>query len=465
MSMIMEKRDIANYDFLTKAPVSRVVITLAFPTILSMLTTSSYNIIDTYFVSLLGTKATVAVGISFVVMALLQAIGFLFGCGVGNYVAIRLGARDLKRAQLMTSIGLIFALSTGVIVTIIGLSLIDSLSFCLGGNQEIASVAKKYLRFILLSAPFIIGSFMLNQQLRMQGKAKVATIGIISGLLLNILLDPLFILGFKSDISGIGAATLISHAFSFFILLRLVFHSDCPPLTTGINLDFNYLRPIIIGGLPSFIRQLLGCITIFLLNLSATMYGEGAIAAITITTRITFVVVSIITGLAQGFQPLCGFCYGAGLYNRIKAAFKFTVFLGTVFLVGTMLFGLAFIPELFSIFTNDPDIIDLGSEALFYQMLVFPIETYIILASMLLQTMNYTSYATLIALVRKGILFIPLIVILPIAYGFRGVEICQPVCDIVTFVIAIPLVTKTFAKMKDGYFTSVLNKYSVVSQF
>lgn len=138
----MEKRDIANYDFLTKAPVSRVVITLAFPTILSMLTTSSYNIIDTYFVSLLGTKATVAVGISFVVMALLQAIGFLFGCGVGNYVAIRLGARDLKRAQLMTSIGLIFALSTGVIVTIIGLSLIDSLSFCLGGNQEIASVAK-----------------------------------------------------------------------------------------------------------------------------------------------------------------------------------------------------------------------------------------------------------------------------------------------------------------------------------
>lgn len=460
----MGKTITANYDFLTKAPVYRVVLVMSVPTVISMLSTSCYNMLDTYFVSLLGTEATVAVGISFVVMTILQAIGFFFGNGVGNYVAIQLGAKNRENAKTMTSVGMIYALCVGVIISVAGLIFLDPLCLWLGSSGDTAPYTKVYLRYILFSAPFVIGSFMLNLQLRMQGRAKAAMIGIISGMVLNAILDPLLILFFLLGIHGIGAATLISQAFSFIVLWIVALRSYCPPSLRLLKMSYKSMLIIFNGGFPSLVRQGLGCITILMLNLAAITYGEEAVVAMTVTTRITFLVMSVITGLAQGFQPLCGFCYGAGLYSRIKAAFKFTVLVGSILLVTATCIGLLFIHELFAVFSNDAGVIELGSDALRWQMLVFPIEAYVIVASMFLQTINSTVFASLMALARKGVLFIPLILILPHFCGFKGIEMCQPICDVFAFLLAVPIVTRVFAGMNGDGSMSQYKNVQFVSQ-
>lgn len=349
------------YVFLTKAPVSRVILTMAIPTIISMLITSAYNVADTYFVGRINTQSTAAVGIAFSMMSVVQAVGFFFGHGSGNFMSRSLGARCVRRAQMMATTGLVLSWMIGCVVAIIGLAFLEPIAIGLGSTPTILPYAKDYLGIVLLGAPFMTTSFTLNNQMRFQGNAMYAMFGVLSGAVLNILLDPLLIFGFDMGVRGAAMATLISQVVGFLILLRMSFRGG----GVGIRLPLFTLRSIILkeivfGGTPSLSRQGLASLSTLALNVVAGKYGDAAIAAMSIVGRFCFFIFAAIIGFGQGFQPLCGFCYGAGLYRRVREGFFFCVRYGTIFLSVVAAVGFAFAPEIVGEFRNDATVIDIA---------------------------------------------------------------------------------------------------------
>ncbi len=437
------------HDFLITAPVPRVIGTMAVPTIISMMVTSVYNLADTYFVSQLSTQATAAVGIVFTIMTVFQAIGFLFGHGSGNYIAIRLGAGDEQEAGRMAVSGYTYALASTLLLTLAGLCFIKPLCLALGCTATILPYAIEYMRMILWGAPFIVGSLVLNIQIRQQGNAAYAMIGIMSGALLNMVLDPLFIFTFGMGIRGAGLATLVSQAVSFFILFAMTFKGGNLRLKTS-NISFHprYFRNILAGGTPSLTRQGLGSLSTLLLNTSAATFGDAAVAAMTIVTRITFLVYSVVIGLGQGYQPLCGFCYGAKLYPRVIRGFWFCVTIGTFFLSVIALVCGIFSTDIIALFRDDEEVVRIGAETLRWQLLTFPLGAISVLSNMMMQSINKPIRANVLAAARRGLFFIPFLFILPAYYGLQGLETAQPVADLCTFIVTIPILAYTFRKFR-----------------
>lgn len=443
----MRHRD--NYEFLTTAPIARVIGTLSVPTIITMLTSSLYSIVDTFFVSQINTQATAAVGIVFAVMAILQAVGFFFGHGSGNYISRHLGAKDNLGAQNMATTGFLLSVAAGVAIAAICLPLVAPLSMLLGSTPTILPYAGTYMTIILLGAPLQIGSLVLNNQLRFQGNAAFAMYGIVIGTVMNVAFDPLFIFVFDWGIAGAALATVCGWAISFAILLTL---SVC---RTNIGIKWSCFRPsmslfrnIVSGGTPSLSRQGLGSIATILLNVAAAPYGDAAIAAMSIVGRISFVINSIIIGLGQGFQPLCGFSFGARLYDRVNRAFWLTVRIGTLFLILCTIAGFIFSEEIISCFRDDAEVIEIGTLALRIQLCSLPLCAFIMHSNMLMQTINLPLRANLLAAARRGLFFIPLILLLPRFYGLLGVQMCQAVSDVLSFLLAIPIMYTVFKDIR-----------------
>ena len=306
------KRD--NYKFLTQAPVHKVIRKLALPTIVSMMVTSLYNMADTYFVGKINTQCTAAVGVVFSLMAIIQAIGFMFGHGSGNFISRKLGARQRDKAQTMASTGFCYSIAGGLLLAVIGHLFITPLAKTLGSTPTILPYTEQYLGIVLLGAPFMTGSLTLNNQMRFQGNAAFAMYGIVSGAMLNVLLDPLFIFVFGMGIRGAGLATLVSQVCGFTILLLMTRRGgNLRPNPRHFSPSPSLIKEIIYGGTPSLSRQGLGSVATIMLNVAAGAYGDAAIAGMSIVNRISFFIYSVIIGTGQGFQPLCGFCYGAKL--------------------------------------------------------------------------------------------------------------------------------------------------------
>ena len=438
----------SNYDLLTHGSIPRVVGMMSVPTIISMLTSSLYSLADTFFVGQIDTQATAAVGIVFAVLSVFQAFAFFFGHGSGNYMSRMLGAKRRNEAVRMASTGFFTALIFGVVMAVTGLLLLTPLSRWLGSTDTILPYTERYLGIILVGTPLNMGAMVLNNQMRFQGNARYAMVGIVTGTLLNVALDPLLIFVFDLGISGAALATVLGQLCSFLLLLYLS--------TKGENIrihprnftpSLHFQKEIVVAGSPSLMRQGLGSIATLLLNIVAAGYGDAAVAAMSIVGRITFVVYSIIIGLGQGYQPLCGFSYGAGLYDRVTRGFWFCVKVGTAFLILCTIVGFLFTEQIISAFRDDTDVIFIGSEALRYQLFTYPIGAFILLSNMMMQTINRPWQANLMASARRGLFFIPLIIVLPIFFGLRGVEMCQAVSDVFTFLLAVPLVASVFRRM------------------
>ena len=437
-----------NYELLTHGSIPRVVGMMSVPTIISMLTSSLYSLADTFFVGQIDTQATAAVGIVFAVLSVFQAFAFFFGHGSGNYMSRMLGAKRRDEAVHMASTGFFTALLFGVVMAITGLLLIRPLSLWLGSTPTILPYTEKYLGIILLGTPLNMGAMVLNNQMRFQGNARWAMYGIVTGTVLNVLLDPLLIFVCGLGISGAALATVLGQLCSFLLLFILSRRGDnIYPSVRKPSKTFYYLGQIVSGGSPSLMRQGLGSIATLLLNVVAAGYGDAAVAAMSIVGRITFVVYSIIIGLGQGYQPLCGFSYGAQLFERVKQGFWFCVKVGTAFLIVCTVIGFLFTEPIIALFRNDADVIRIGSEALRYQLYTYPIGAFILLSNMMMQTINHPWKANLMASARRGLFFIPLIMVLPLWFGLQGVEMCQAVSDVFTFLLAVPLVWSVFRKM------------------
>lgn len=442
-----QKRD--NYTFLTHAPIHRVIFTMAIPTIISMLSTSMYNLADTYFVGSINTQSVAAVGVSFAVMSVIQAIGFFFGHGSGNYISRELGAKETESAQKMAATGVVYSFLTGLLIAILGHVFLTPLCILLGSTPTILPYTERYLGIILLGAPFMTTSLTLNNLMRFQGNTMYAMRGIMSGVLLNLVLAPLLILYFCLGITGAAVATLISQCFGCLMLLYMT--------TKGENIRIKlrqftpsktFIKEILAGGTPSLSRQGLGSISTLALNVAAGAYGDAAIAGMSIVTRIAFFTYAIVIGLGQGFQPLCGFCYGAKLYRRVRDAYYFCIKCGSIFITICAVAGFIFAEPIVTLFRDDADVVAVGAVALKWQVISFPLVATIVLTNMLMQTIRKPIRANLVAAARSGLFFIPLIFILPHFFGLPGVEMCQAWADVCSFLLAVPIAMSAFRDMR-----------------
>lgn len=436
---------------MTTMSIPKLVATLSVPTVISMLVTSLYNMADTYFVGLLGSaSATGAVGIIFPLMAILQAVGFMFGHGSGNHMSRSLGAQDADDAERMAATGFFTSIIAGVLIMIFGLIFLTPLVEVLGSTETITPYAKDYARYILIGAPWMIASLVLNNQLRFQGSAFYGMIGITAGALLNVALDPLFIFTFDMGVAGAALATMLSQFISFVLLLvgtrrggniRIRFKSFTP--------SRHMYREIFRGGVPSLFRQGLGSVATICLNTAAGGYGDAAIAAMSIVTRVMQFAGSAIIGFGQGFQPICGFNYGAKRYDRVRKAFWFCVKLSFGLLLVIAAMAVLFAPQIISLFLKDnPEVTRIGTDALRYQCMFMPLFSFVIMSNMMLQTIGMAGKASLLAASRQGLFLIPFVLILPHFIGLLGVQISQPIADILSFGLAVPLTLGAFKDMK-----------------
>lgn len=435
---------------MVEAPIPGLIARLSIPTIISMLTTSFYNMADTYFVGQIGTSATAAVGVVFPLMSIIQALGFFFGHGCGNSVSRKLGAQKYEEAEHLASCGFFLALFSGACILALGQLFLEPLSRLLGSTDTILPYTKQYMGVILLGAPYMTAAFVLNNLLRFQGSAFYAMVGITSGGILNIILDPIFIFVFGLGIAGAAWATILSQFIAFVLLYVGMRRANCIPLRIRhLRRVRETFGQIFGGGLPSLCRQGLGSLATVALNLAAKPYGDAAIAAMSIVQRITFFAGSTVIGFGQGFQPVCGFNYGAGNIRRVKEAFWFCVKTATAVLLVLGVLGFLFSGDLVRLFRRDDlEVIAIGTLALRLQCAALPLTGWIILNNMLFQTIGYTVPASVLAAARQGIFFLPAVLILPLFFQILGIQMAQAAADVGAFVLALILNRRLLPKLK-----------------
>ena len=429
------------YKQMTEPPVSRLICKLAVPCIISMLVTAFYNMADTYFVGMLKSNAaTAAVGVVYSMMAIIQAVGFFFGQGSGNYISRELGKKNYQEASNMAATGFFSALAAGALICIVGQIFIEPLAYLLGSTATILPYTEEYLRVILIGAPWMTSSLVLNNQLRFQGSASYAMVGIVSGAALNIALDPLLIFVLDMGVAGAGLATIISQFVSFCLLLKGCSKgSNIHIKIRNVQIKWHYYKMIIRGGLPSLARQSLASVATICLNHAAQPYGDAALAAMGVVQRITMFGASTMIGFGQGFQPVCGFNYGAGLYSRVKKGFWFCVKVSFGFLAGVGILGYIFAPNLIALFRDDPAVIEFGTMALRFQCMTLWVQSWVVMSNMMMQSIGRTVPATFLAVARQGLFFIPMVLFLPPILDALGLQMAQSAADLLTFVCALPI--------------------------
>jgi len=443
------KRD--NYTFLTTAPVGKVILTLAVPSIISMLVTSLYNIVDTFYVGRINTQATAAVGIVFPIMSVIQAFGFYFGQGSGTYISRKLGSKDYEDAGRMATTALFSSMSFGLLVTALGLLFLEPLSILLGSTPTILPYTRDFMGIILLGAPFMAGSITLNNQIRFQGNAAYSMYGILTGAVLNVILVPLFAFTLGLGVKGAAIGTVLGQVAGFIVLFIMTFHGGNIRISPR-NFSFSgkLQGEIFRGGTPSLSRQALASVSTMLLNIVAGGYGDAAIAGMSIVNRVTFVIFAIILGIGHGYQPLCGFNYGAGKFDRVKKGFFFCIKSGFLFLAFICILSFIFSEQIVDFLRHDPEVIAVGSAALRWQIVTMPLACVITISNMTLQTSGRSVPANILAASRNGVFFIPLILLLPKLFGLLGVEMCQSIADVFSCLLAIPLMVGYFRSLSDS---------------
>lgn len=444
-------RNEKQYIKMTQTPIAVLVSKLAVPTTISMLITSIYSLADTFFVSQLSTSASSAVGIVFSLQTIVQAVGFTLGMGSGSLLARRLGEKNKKAADTYAATAFFTALAIGTIIMITGLLFTPQIMRLLGATETNIDYTIAYGNYIIWGVPFICGSFVLNNILRSEGKATLSMIGLCTGGILNIVLDPIFIFTLKMETAGAALATLISQAVSFVILISMFIFKK-----SNINLSIKNvsLRPktygeIIVTGMPSLSRQGLASVATVLLNTAANPYGDAAIAAMSIATKVAMLVFCVCIGIGQGFMPVAGYNYGAKRFDRVRKAFKFTIITDTIIMIGLAVSIFIFAPSIMKIFrAEDANVIEIGTAAMRAQCIAMPLMATTIVANSLLQSVGKSLSATILSCCRQGLFFIPMILILPHLWQLTGIEYSQAISDALTFLVSVPFTIWFFKNLK-----------------
>ena len=437
------------YKEMTETSVEKLILRLSVPTIISMLVTNIYNMADTFFVGKLGTSASAAIGIVFSLMTINQALGFMCGHGCGSNISRKLGNKQGDEAIKFASTGFFMSLFLGVLIMIIGIIFMEPLLRIMGSTDTIMPYAKSYGICILLSAPFMTGSCVLNNVLRYEGKAALAMVGLTLGGVLNIIGDPIFIFVLNMGTLGAGISTAVSQVISFFVLLSM-FGGDRTVSRlrfSAISWDIKDILNILYTGLPSLIRQGMMSVSTMVLNYMSMPYGDAAIAAMSIVSRVCNFIFAIALGISQGFQPVSAFNYGAKKFKRVKRAFIFCCGLSMIILGILSVLSLIFSGHIIGLFRDDADVISVGTFALRAQCIVLFISPITLSASMMFQGAGENLASSIASFLRSGITFIPMVAILPRFFEIYGIQLAQPVADVISFVVVMPLILRFFKKI------------------
>ena len=473
MDRLQEHRE-EKFIKMTTEPVEKLIAKLAIPTIISMMVTTFYNMADTYFVGKIGygqpsdvqatmqTEAQAALGVVMSLMAIIQAFGFFFGHGSGNFISRALGKKDTKSAERVASSGFAYAIITGLIFIIFGQIFAKPLALLLGANEDFLDYTVQYMRIILIGAPITMASLVLNNQIRFQGNATYAMLGISSGAVLNIGLDALFILYWDLEVIGAALATIIGQIVSLVLLFIGTEKSDCIKIRLrSVRFSLSTIAEICRGGLPSLGRQGLASVSTACLNNMAGVWGAmacggaasagtAAVAAMSVVSRIMMFAASALIGFGQGFQPVCGFNYGAGFNKRVKKAFWFCVKFSFVFLLIIAVPAFYFSEDIVAIFRgNNPIALEIGKRAMRLQILTFPVMSWVVMSNMMLQTMGRVVSATVLAIARNGLTFLPAVLLLPLILGLEGVLLAQSVADVLALLISIPITLRVLRELNE----------------
>ena len=427
------------YEKMTGTPVEKLIVSLSIPTIISMLISNIYNIADTAFVGRLGTSASGAVGIVFGFMALIQAIGFLFGQGSGSIISRLLGAKDNAQADVTGSTGLFYSFFFGLMLTVLGLIFVDPIITFLGSTPTIAPYARQYITYIMLAAPFMTTSYTLNNLLRYEGKAFYGMISMMTGAILNIALDPILMFGLKLGVAGAGISTALSQVVGWTIMISMFISgkSELRLSVKKISFKASLLGNIVATGMPSMIRQGLNAACTILMNSTAKPYGDAAIAAMSIVTRVSFFTFSLSLGIGQGFQPVSGFNYGAGKYSRVRSGFRFGLIVSQICMVVFASVVFIFAPQISGALRDDPEVIVIATRAMrlmAVSQLSMPIT---VMTEMLLQTTGMRLKASILSAMKSGVILIPALLILSRLRGLNGIQEAQPLSLVLSIIPAV----------------------------
>ena len=445
-----ERREQKQFVKMTQTPIPKLVVMLGIPTMLNMMVSSLYNLADTYFVSSLGETVTGAVNVVLSLMAVIQAIGFTFGMGGGSIISRLLGKRAQKEADEVSSSAFFAAGAAGVLILCFGLIFLTPLMKILGSTEGVLPYARQYSRYILLAAPFMCMSFVMNNLLRSQGKALLSMIGLVTGAVLNVALDPLLIFVFDMGIDGAAIATFISQIVSFLILLFMFLSKRS---ITRLHFKSVSLRPAVYGeiiatGFPSFCRQILASLCTVLLNWAIKPYGDGAFAALGVVQKVFMFAFSIALGVGQGYQPVLGYNYSAKRFDRVHSAYLFTLIFSTALMSVFAVVCAICAPFIMREFLEAEESMKIGTLALRLQCICMPLLPLNFMAGLTYQVVGNKALAALLSCSRQGLFYVPAVLILPLMIDLLGVQSAQSVSDFLAFIFAVPFTVSFFKKLR-----------------
>lgn len=439
------------YAKMTETPVPKLILSLGIPTTVSMLVTSFYNMADTFFVGRIGTSASGAIGVVFGLMAIIQAFGFMFGHGAGSIIARKLGQKRPGEASVTASTSFVYSLLAGMAIMAFGFLFVNPLMRLLGSTETILPYSRTYGSFILAAAPIMTASCVLNNILRYEGRAMLAMIGLTTGGVLNIFGDWLLMMKMDMGVGGAGISTAVSQCVSFALLLFMFVSGRTQSQLSLRKCSWHVkeIMGIIKTGFPSMMRQGLSSISTMVLNGYAGIYGDAAVAAMSIVNRICFFVFAVGLGLGQGFQPVCAFNYGAKKLDRVRKSFWFTVLAGETMLGLFAVAGMVLSSRLIGLFRDDPEVIEIGTFALRAQFIALFFIPMTVCANMMFQSVGFNGRATFLSALRSGLCFIPIVMVLTSVFGLVGVQISQTVADVATWIVTVPFIMPFLRKLRD----------------
>lgn len=436
-----------HYIKMTETPVAALILKLGIPTTISMLITNIYNMADTYFVGTQGESAQAATGVLFTVQAIMQGIAFMLGHGGGTFIARCLADKNTREASKYISTSFFTGGIVGCIILALGLIFLEPLVLFLGSTQTILPHAMDYGSWILLAAPFIICSLILNNGLRYEGKAFYAMFGLTAGGLLNILGDYILVMKLGMGVYGAGLATAVSQMVSFLILLFMYVKMAQSTISVKyISRDLRDLLSICRVGLPSLIRQGLTSVTVGVLNNVTKPFGDAAIAAMSVVNRYSNFLMCVGLGMGQGFQPVASFNYQARKYDRVKKGLLFTTAFGLVFIGAMSLLSIAFAEQIIALFQKHSEVIRIGSVALRFTAFGMMFMPFSVPVNMLYQSIQQPTISSILSLIRSGAVTIPILLIGVPLLGLTGIQIAQPTADILAGLLSIPFIIRFLRK-------------------
>ncbi len=426
------------YKKMTETPLAKLIISLGIPTTISMLVTSIYNMVDTYFVGTLGESQQAATGILFALQAIIQAISFMLGQGSGSLVSKSLADKDTREASEYVSTGFFTGAVIGTVLMVLGLLFLTPLMYLLGSTETILPYAKQYGLCVLIVCPFVVCSFILNNNLRYEGKAFYAMIGLVSGAIINIFGDYYLIRVRGMGVLGAGIATAVSQFISFCILLYFFNKMAQSKIRLRyVSRKVKMYLTICKVGFPALIRQGLSSFSNGLLNNLTRPYGDAAIAAMSVVSRYSMFVMCVGLGVGQGFQPVAAFNYQAGKYKRVKKGLLVTMLVGFCCICCLAVPGFVFAERIVYLFQESEEVVKIGTPALRYASVAVIFLSLSVPVNMLYQSIRKAGTASFLSLLRSGLMFIPTLIVTTRLWGLMGVQISQPFADVATGLISV----------------------------